>query len=401
MSKRSIVSGIDVGSHTIRVVVCEISDAYPQPRILGTGSAPSQGLRHGYIVNVEGTARALKTALTKAERASGVKISQAFLSAGGIGLEGKISLGTSLISEVNGEVGDDDIDKACSSAEMFNQEDSNKKILNTIPLSFSLDGKPVLGRPQGLSGIKLEVKALVITALSQHIGDLVSAADLAGVAVVDVFPSPISASCVTLSTQQKMAGCVLVNIGGETISIVVFENNLPVSLEVFPIGSTDITNDIALGLQISLEEAEKLKISRFPNHSRKKLEDIISERLQNVFRLIEEHLKKIGRNGLLPAGIIITGGGSGITTLEDMAKSSLKIPSSTAVLRYRTKNNKTAGNKANPNNTFKNAPSWAVAYGLCVLGSQSTQEESIFLVSKNIFFSTGKKISSLIKKFLP
>ena len=185
------------------------------------------------------------------------------------------------------------------------------------------------------------------------------------------------------------AGCVLANIGAETISIVVFENNIPISLEVFQIGSTDITNDIALGLKIPLEEAESMKIGRLGSgsFSKKKLEEIIHARLSDMFELIENHLKKIGRSGLLPAGIFLSGGGGNIGTIEDFAKVALKLPSRIASL-----------NLADPKARIKDS-TWAVAYGLCMLGF--SKEDKKELGVKVSFNETKEKILGWIKQFLP
>jgi cell division protein FtsA len=186
-----------------------------------------------------------------------------------------------------------------------------------------------------------------------------------------------------------MAGCVLANIGAETISIAVFENNTPVSLEVFPIGSTDITNDIALGLKIPLEDAETVKLGgiRGTNFSKKKLDEIVSARLSDMFELIDNHLKKIGRNSLLPAGIFITGGGSGIGTIEDFAKASLKLPSRIATM--------TLGEQKS---TIRDA-TWAVAFGLCMLGFSKEEKANVGL--RGAVGKTGQKLFGWMKQFMP
>src|ERR1035437_7743881 len=170
---------------------------------------------------------------------------------------------------------------------------------------------------------------LFIPCIDHHLNDILESVEGAGIRVEDVMAAPVAASLVTLTKSQKIAGVVLCNIGAETVSIAVFENSVPVSLEVFPIGSTDITNDIALGLKVPLEEAEQIKIGAITGNSypRKKLEEIIEARLSDIFELIEAHLKKIGRSGLLPAGIVITGGGAGLGTIEDMARVALRLPS--------------------------------------------------------------------------
>jgi len=217
--------------------------------------------------------------------------------------------------------------------------------------------------------------------------------------VEDVMASPLAASFVTLSKTQRIAGCVLANIGAETVSIVVFENDKAISMEVFPIGSNDITNDIALGLKIPIEQAERIKIglqnqaggNKIQDFPRKKLDEIVGARLSDIFELIEAHLKKIGRNGLLPAGIIITGGGSSISTIEDLAKSSLKLPSKKPDVRFES-----------AKGPIKDS-GWAVAYGLCIVAF-TTEEAEIIGMSphlRHMVKNTKNSIWAWIKQFLP
>ncbi|HBV00933.1 MAG TPA: hypothetical protein DEF00_00870 [Candidatus Taylorbacteria bacterium] len=187
-----------------------------------------------------------------------------------------------------------------------------------------------------------------------------------------------------------MAGVVLANIGSETVSIVVFENNLPISLEIFPIGSNDITNDIALGLRVPLEEAENIKRGTIVggNYPRKKLEEIIEARLSDIFELIESHLKKLGRSGLLPAGIVLTGGGSAIETVGDLAKTSLRLPSRVAAISFGD----------NIRGQIRDA-SWSVAYGLCVIGLENGDEET--MSGLKLVKRTRKGLMNFLRQFLP
>jgi cell division ATPase FtsA len=157
----------------------------------------------------------------------------------------------------------------------------------------------------------------------------VEAVEAAGVAVADVVASPLAASTAILTRAQKAAGVVLANIGSETVSIAVFENGSPISIEVFPVGSMNVTNDIALGLRIPLEEAEGVKRGAIIGTSfpQKKLDEIIEARLCDIFESIENNLKKIKRAELLPAGLVFVGGGANVPKLEELAKSILKLPS--------------------------------------------------------------------------
>lgn len=395
MSSR-ITVGIDIGTYEVRVVVAE-HDKEPLPTVIGTGRAESKGLRHGYTINTADVIKSVSQAIYQAEKSSGVKIKKAFVSIGGVGLMGINSQGSAIIGRADQEITEADIEQAIASAEESIPPTliQNRKIVYSIPLSWKVDGKPVLGRVLGMKGVKLETRALFVSCIESHLDDLVEAVEETGVKVIDVVASPIAASFVTLSKSQKIAGCVLANIGAETVSIVVFENNIPISLEVFPIGGSDITNDIALGLKISLEEAESIKLGGVTatNYSRKKLEEIISARLGDIFELIEVHLKKIGKSGLLPAGIIITGGSSSIGLIEDLARSYLRLPSRIASL------NIGGGLSAQAGKFQIKDSSWSVAYGLCIMGTLPDEEERLGIQKR------GKTLIDsfwrLLKQILP
>lgn len=394
---QKITVGIDIGTHQVRVVVAEYqrqNEVANFPKILGGGSAESKGLRHGYIINPTECLRSIRAAVAQAEKSSGQKIRRAYLSVGGIGLGSIASSGQAVVTRGDQRITELDLDLAIQGAEAAIPAPAiqNRKIIYTIPINWKIDGKPVLGRVLGLKGLKLEVKVLFVTCLEPHINDLLETVEEAGIDVIDVVASPIAASFVTLSKPQKIAGCVLANIGAETLSIVVFENNIPVSMEVFPVGGADITNDIALGLKVALEEAESIKLGGLTqiSYPRKKLEEIISARLSDMFEFIENHLKKIGKNGLLPAGIILTGGGSYINAIEDVARSALHLPSRLASL------------KVGDGKIQIKDSSWSVAYGLCIMGTVPEEEERLGLLRQNgIFSNIFGKIWDWLKQFLP
>ena len=382
---KKIATGIDVGTHSTRVVIVEHARG-ESPRIIGTGVSESRGLRHGYIVNKVDAMRSIRTAIAHAEKMAGTKIKNALLSVGGISLESVVAHGTATISRASGEVSEHDLKKTTINAEENLTHLLNKRIIYRVPLFYKLDGKEVLGNPEGMIGTKIEVKMLFVTSLEQHLGDIIGAIEEIGIEVDEVLPSSVAAGQVALNKKQRSVGCALVNIGAETVSISVFENDIPISLQVFPIGSTDITNDIAIGLKIPLEEAEKIKLNGpAGNYSKKKLEEIIEARLYDIFELIEAHLKKIGRSGLLPAGIVLTGGGAGIATIEDLAKAVLKLPSSIA-----------RGAVSSAGKSIVKDSSWLVAYGLCIYAINKPEEKTEGGIS-NIFTS----IKSLVQPFLP
>lgn len=396
---KNVAVGIDIGTYQIKVVVVEgIRIQSPEGnkidyRVIGTGFAESKGLRHGYIINTADTMRSLRLALTEAENTSGVRIKKVFLSIGGIGVGSIISHGSMIIPRADSEITELDVKNILSIAEneIPNNLSINKKIVHTIPISYKIDGRIVLGSPIGMKGIKFEAKALFVTCLEHHLNDLIDTVENLGVDVENIMASPLAGSMVTLTKTQKIAGCVLANIGSETVSIVVFENNMPISLEVFPIGGTDITNDIALTLKIPIEEAEQIKINteKENDYPRKKLEEIILARLSDIFDLIESHLKKIGRSGLLPAGIILTGGTSGVSTIEDLAKATLKLPSRIGSLNFTT----------NLKDCQIKDSSWSVAYGLCIWGLSNGEE--IPFGSPLGVIKAKNKVINWFKQFLP
>jgi cell division protein FtsA len=386
---RKITVGIDVGTHTTRVVVAEYTSESPLPVILGTGMAESRGMRHGYVSNSNEATRSVRRALHEAEKASGISIKQVVVSLGGISLKSDIAQGSAIISKADTEVTALDVEKAIKESEQSLQM-ANRQIIFSNLLSCKLDGKDVLGRPEGMKGIKLETRVLYVSALEQHVEDLEAILLEAGVEVIGIIPSPVAAAAIALTERQKTVGVALVNIGAETVSLAVYENSLLIGLHVFSIGSTDITNDIALGLKIPLEEAESIKIgttmSTFP---KKKLDEIVEARLGDIFELIESYLRKIKRSELLPAGIIMTGGGSGLPLIEEMSRSVLKLPTKIGTGEMLT----IAKGKLRDS-------SWFVAYGLTILHRKSGSGSDSSSIG-GLFNSAKGSLKSLLKQFLP
>lgn len=387
MKERMIV-GIDVGTYQIKVVVAKDVPGSPGalPQIIATGFAESRGLRNGYILNEQDATRSIQSAVFQAEKSAGVPIKRAYLAISSVGLDEIFSHGEIITSRADSEVTEIDTEKVLEdSEERIEEHIPNRRVLHDIPLAYQLDGERVLGRPHGRRGTKLEVDALFVTVIEQHVSDLIAAVEAAGVAVEDVIASPLAASFVALSKAQKRAGSILINLGAETLSLAVFENNLPLSLKVFPIGSNDITNDIALGLKIPLEEAERVKrAGSSSSYPKRKLDEIVSSRLADMFELVDAHLKKIRRDGLLPAGVVVTGGGANLQGIEEAAKLALRLPARTFFL------------DPGQNGKVKD-PLWTVAYGLCVWGASDQVERSGIGMVK----STKNSLMKWLSQFLP
>ncbi len=383
--------GIDIGTHTTRVVVAEPGPTPEHaPTILGTGMSETSGVRHGYVTNLHEATKSIRLAIRDAEEHAKVRIKKAYVSIGGISLSSDTISSSTIISKADGEITDRDVELVLADAEQSMLKNSkNRRIIYSTAVSYKIDGKDVLGHPLGMAGVKLEASVLFITCLVHHFEDLMHAVIDAGVDVIDVIPSVIAQSNAVLSQRQKIVGCLLVDIGAETVSMAVFENDLPLSLEVFQIGSTDITHDIALGFQIPLEHAEKVKRGAHDsNLPQDKLDDIIFKRLSDIFELISLHLKKIGRNGLLPAGAVITGGGSSLTSLEAFSKQTLRLPSTVINVRHVQSLNK--------HRIFDS--SWFIAYGLTFIETHHDNHRP----SSRIVASQGfRGIKTFLNNFLP
>lgn len=355
MARRTYV-GIDVGTHQVKAVIAAPPESPEQPMtILGTGSALSKGMRHGYILDTKEVSKSIREAAQRAAQASRVSVKHARIAMGGVSLEELRSTGEVTLTMSSGIATEREIDRALRDSEKkATSKLVNRTVLHTIPLEYRIDGTKIHGRPHGLQGMKLAVDTLIISILTQHHDDLIDAVESAGIEVEGVMASPLAASFVTLTKQQRTAGVVLANVGAETLSVLVYDNDTPISLKVFPVGSSDITNAIALSFRVSLPEAEQLKRGAVTGSDipPKKMSSVISGRLKDMFSIMNTHLRTIGRQRLLPAGVVITGGGAGAPQTAEVARAILKLPSQIGV-------------PAGLPRLGALDATWAVSYGLC------------------------------------
>ncbi len=379
---RSFSVGIDLGTAHTRCVVLSAS-TNGDPEVLAAVSVPTRGVRHGYIVHPSEAADTIARVKELAEKEAGITIRRAVFSIGGVSLSSEIIQGGAIIAKADGEIMPFDVKAALTSAEEA-LNTKNRDIIHRSIIGWKLDGKDIPGKPDGMNGIKLEVRILFTTCLSQHLADLLAAAAEAEIEVLDVIPSSLAGSAVALSERQKAVGVLLVNIGAETVSVSVFENSNLIGLSVLPIGSTDITNDIALGFRIPLEEAEGIKIGTVASsaYPKRKVDEIIEARFSDIFELIDGYLKKIKRSGLLPAGVVLTGGGSGNMLVESLAKEMLRLPARIGVGEFLPQSHPTARDA-----------SWFVVYGLARL----TQTGGI---EGRIREGAGARAKGFVKEFL-
>lgn len=366
-----LTTGIDFGTNTIKIVLAEpVQNQHA--RIVTNIESPAHGFRHGYIVDQEKAAESFNLALQKLAK-SGYKISKARVGFGGVGLKSQY-VRTS-IDEIKGnEITERHVTQVVQKAEdLFVEKYPNKKILHIIPVKYIVDSRDVLGTPTGMYGNSIEVKVIFITTLEHHYDAIITLMERNDIDVVDTIASPIADSESSLNYKQRTQGCMLANIGAETTSFSTFENGIITSLEIIPIGSNDITNDIALGLQIPLEEADNIKKGAKNDYPKKKVEEIIHARVADILELADKHLVKIKKSRLLPAGIVFTGGGSQIGHINEYAKQALRLPSEEAIINKLSKKTKRSVRVGNQ---------FTVAYGLCDSGSGRIRNKQRFSFRK-------------------
>ena len=348
MAKGSIVVGLDIGSSNIHAVIAQDFQEEEIPRIVGVGSAVSAGMRKGAVVDVEEAAGAINDSMEMAEKMSGITAEAATVSVGGVEIALQESKGVVAVGRADGEITEDDISRAIDAAQAISIP-LNKEIIHIIPRSYRLDDQEDIKDPLGMNGVRLEVDTLIVEGSANHIKNLTKCADQAGIRIDDLVLKPLAAAKAVLNKKQKELGVALVNIGGKTSSLAIFEEGDLKHVAVIPVGAGHISNDIAIGLRTSVEIAEKVKLkygNAFTEGIGKKDEidlsqidsqedgavshfhvvEIIEARLEEIFSLINKELKSVGKAGLLPAGVVLTGGGAKLPRIVTFAKESLGLP---------------------------------------------------------------------------
>lgn len=348
MAKEEIIVGLDIGSSVVRVLVGQYAAADEKPHIIGVGIAPSSGIRRGVIVDVEEAVGSISTALEKAERITGIPIESAYVSIGGAHVTSQLSRGVIAVSRADGEIGEDDVSRVIEAAQAISLP-SNREILHVIPKTFLVDDQEGIKDPIGMSGVRLEVEAHIIQGASSFIKNLTKCIYRAGVDIDDLVLSPLAAAEAVLTKRQKELGVVLVDIGAGTTSMIAYEEGDLIHTKVLPIGAEHITNDIAIGLRTSVDVAETVKLeygtalpstitekeeinlAKIDRHEeqtvdRKEIAEIVEARLSEIFSLVDKELRKVGKSGQLPAGVVLTGGGAKMPDIVDYAKEELRLP---------------------------------------------------------------------------
>ncbi|MDZ7798630.1 MAG: cell division protein FtsA [Patescibacteria group bacterium] len=350
MAKEEIITGLDIGSSYIRAVVGQKNPNDEKLHIMGLASQPSEGVSKGVVTSIEETVSSISQCLEKVERMTGIPAENAFVGISGSHINSQDSHGVIAVAKADGEIKEEDVERVVEAAQAV-ATPPNFEILHVIPRSFTVDNQKGIKDPVGMTGIRLEVEAQIIQGLSSQIKNLTKSVYRTGVDIEDLVLGVLASSESCLTKRQKNLGVALVNIGSSTTSLVVFEEGDVLHTKILPIGSSHITNDIAIGLRTSIDLAEKIKLeygSALPDDiskreeinlgeleggdnnkvSKKQVAEIIEARLEEIFKMIDKELQKIDRSGLLPAGVVITGGGAKLPGLIKVAKKEFRLPSS-------------------------------------------------------------------------
>jgi len=347
MARAHLITGLDIGTSAIKTLVAQKS-LNSELEVISQVQEPASGTRKGVVIDTEEVSNILENILERVKTETGARINSVYLNVGGSHIFSTSSHGLVSVSRADQKISEEDVNRVLQAAQTFSLP-SNKEIFDVFPREFIVDGEKGIKEALGMQGVRLEAEVLVLGGFSPYLKNLTQAVLNSNLQILDMIPSPISSARACLSPRQKELGVAILDIGAGTSGLAVFEEGDLIHLAIFPIGSGSITNDIAIGLKTDIDVAERIKIEYGscllspPKASRKKekieiggleplvfsqkqLVSIIEARVSEIFDQVNKELKKISREKLLPAGVVLTGGGSKLPKIVDLAKKELKLP---------------------------------------------------------------------------
>ncbi|MEX2028335.1 MAG: cell division protein FtsA [Candidatus Curtissbacteria bacterium] len=425
MPKDKIITAIDIGSSKITTIIAQADDD-SKLNIIGVSSVPAKGLKKGQVVDIEEAVLAITASLEAAERMAGYSVGSAFISTDGTHIESQNSKGVVAVSNPNGEISQEDVIRVVEAARAISLP-SSKEILHVIPRHFIIDAQSGIKDPIGMNGVRLEVETHIITGATTALRNIAKCASLVGVDVDGMVFSGLAGAYSVLTDTERELGVILVDFGGGTTDVTIFTDGAPVHSAVLPIGAKNVTNDLAIGLRVTLDSAEKIKmaLSAAPkvaiemdtegnaqdkkesdkldlaglgieedlrNVSKKTLTDgIIKPRLREIINMVKVELQKSNYIGLTPSGVVLTGGGANTYGMADLARQELGMP-----VRIGTPTGATGLVDE------VSSPAYAASLGLVVYGSQfKTDDVRLPLVGRIEIKGAVTKGLGWIKSLLP
>ena len=425
-----IVVGVDIGTPKIVTIIARVDDE--AVNVLGVCEVSSRGVKKGQIVDIKEAVESINNSLDGAERMAGYSVSRIVASIGGSHIESQNSRGVVAVSSPQGEITESDLNRVIDAAKAVSLP-SSRQIVHVLPRNYVVDGQEGIKDPIGMTGIRLEVDTHIISAASTSLSNLDKAFSQVGIDIDGVAFNGYSSSLAVLSETEKELGVVLVDIGAGTTDISIYSEGSVAYSSVLPIGARHITNDLAIGLRISLESSEKIKIFLSNTQKKPKIErlgetferetrnadeidlgslglpedlrkvsnktlvdGIIRPRLNEIFAMIGIEIKRSGYAGQTPAGIVITGGGALTVGITDSAKRTLAMPVRVGL-----------PTKIKGLIDEIETPAFATVVGLTIFGASLNTNKSLpFGISLSSLGNLGfnkalSRLINLIKSFMP
>ncbi len=348
MAKNGYVVGIDIGTRKVCVAIGEITEDR-KIEVIGIGTADSKGLRKGVVVNLDITSAAIKKAQEEAELMAGISINSAFIGISGAHIKSFNSRGVIAVSGKNREISREDIHRVIEQSKAVSIP-PDREIIHVIPQEFVVDEQDGIRDPFGMSGIKLEVNVHIVTGAVTLCQNLRTCVERAGINIEEIILNQIASSAAVLTHDEKELGVGLIDIGAGTTEVAIYERGSLWYTQNIPLGGDNFTNDIAVGLRTAIPDAEKIKkrfgctaapagedqetievpsvgTGRKPRVlSRQLLADIIQPRAEEIFRLVDNDIKRMGYEKSLNSGIVLTGGTALLDGLEEVAEEIFDLP---------------------------------------------------------------------------
>lgn len=358
MARQQVTVGIDVGTSKIATVVAALSGDTGNIHVIGASTVESAGIKKSQIVDIEEAISSITKSVESSERMAGLSISDAVISIGGAHIASQNSTGVVAVAHPEGEIDDDDVRRVIEAARAVSLP-ASQEILHVLPREYKVDSQEGIKDPIGMSGIRLEAEVHIVTASATAVRNLTKCLTELGITPISLVYSGLAASESVLTPTERELGVVLVDLGGGTTSIAIWVDGSLAHSAVLPIGARNITNDLAIGMRLSLQAAEQVK--RFLSQREKKptfpkgekpeedsdevdlvklgiveehaktskktlIDGIIRPRLQEVFTMVGMELKESGFGGRTPAGVVLTGGGAKTVAIDAMARRVLSLP---------------------------------------------------------------------------
>ncbi len=350
--KDRLLAGLDIGTSHIRIAVGQISvgqDKRPTLRMIGATEVASQGIAKGNVVSLEDAVSAISSCLEQAERQVGLPVTEATVGIGGTAITTQVSKGVIGVSRPEGDIRAEDVSRAIEAARTLINP-ANQDVLHVLPKAFSVDGQAGIKDPVGMQGIRLEVDVQIVQGLSSNIRNLTSAVFRTGLDISELVFSPLAETEAITNSRQRELGVCTVCVGAMTTGVAIYENGELLHAAVIPIGADHITSDIAIGLRISLDTAERIKcqygtaqVEDLPKHGAeidiadfgadqheliplRYIAEIIEARVEEIYEKVEAELKRADRVGMLPAGVLLSGGGARLPGMVEVGKRMLRLP---------------------------------------------------------------------------